>query len=180
MNYIILPLVGALIGWLVNLALVKWLLYSVVPKRLPALAAQLGVLATKEFLAFDIEKKISDPSNLEKAMPVIESHVDNFLRNKLKEQMPMVSMFIGDKTIQTIKAVFIKELETLFPEIMNQFAGNMKSKLNISKTVADKILSISPGALEQKMKKELRLLQLAGAVSGLLIGIAQVLIMQFL
>jgi uncharacterized membrane protein YheB (UPF0754 family) len=172
----ILPLIAAMAGWCINKLFIWLLLYRILPKRLPGLAQKLGKLAQEEFLSMGIEKKISDPANLEKAMPVIESHVDNCLRNKLKEQMPMVGMFIGDKTIQTMKTVFIKELENLFPEVMNQFAGNMKNQLDIEKIVSSKILSISSEKIEKMMAKELRFMALAGAVTGFLVGLLQVII----
>jgi hypothetical protein len=39
--------------------------------------------------------------------------------------MPMIGMFIGEKTINELKAVFITELESLFPVIMKSYLGNL-------------------------------------------------------
>jgi hypothetical protein len=51
--------------------------------------------------------------------------LDLFFREKLTAKMPMISMFIGDKTIEELKAVFMEELELLFPELMNSYSGNL-------------------------------------------------------
>jgi hypothetical protein len=49
-----------------------------------------------------------------------------FLRIKLKDEMPMLSMFIGDKTITSLKKFFMQEIEILFPQVMKQFAANLE------------------------------------------------------
>ena len=48
-------------------------------------------------------------------MPMIEDHVDEFLRHKLGKEMPCLSLFIGDKTIKHSKWIFMQELEDAFP-----------------------------------------------------------------
>ena len=60
-------------------------------------------------------------------------------------------MFIGDKTINSLKTVFLQELENLFPKVMGQFAGNLRSELNIEKMVTDKLAAIPDDELETKM-----------------------------
>jgi uncharacterized membrane protein YheB (UPF0754 family) len=178
MNFLIysLPLLGALIGWGVNKIMIGMFFRRVLPRRKPGLARELGAFAKAEFASFNIEEKISDPSNLIKAMPFVENHVDNFLRHRLKEEMPMVGMFIGDKTIQSMKEIFMKELENLFPEVMKQLAGNMKNELDIEQIVTDKLNALPEGKLEKMLVKELRILVIAGALTGFLIGLLQIIL----
>jgi len=66
-------------------------------------------------------------------MPLVETHVDDFLRIKLPEAMPMISMFVGEKTILQMKTVFINELQLLFPQIMEKYASQLKKDLNPEK-----------------------------------------------
>jgi uncharacterized membrane protein YheB (UPF0754 family) len=110
--------------------------------------------------------------------------MDDFLRNKLNQQMPMIGMFIGDKTIGTLKTIFIQEIETLFPQVMQQFAGNLQGKLKIEQLVSSRISGISPIQIEnmvyKNMAKEIRLASLLGAAIGLLIGIIQLLIILYI
>ncbi len=196
MNYwlLIIPFISAFIGWFANWMLIKLLFHprqpknilgiriqGIFPKQQQQLAERLGKLVSTEFFSSgDIEKKITDPANFEKIMPMIEEHIDDFLRNRLKTEMPMISMFIGDKTIGKLKTAFMKEIETLFPQIMKQFAGNLKAEFDPEQVVIKKISGFSSEKLEallyQNMGKELRLARMLGAVIGFIIGVVQVLV----
>jgi len=111
---------------------------------------------------------------------MIESYVDNFLRIKLKDEMPVLSMFIGDKTIASLKKVFMQEIEIIFPQVMKQFAGNLKNELDLENIVIKKVAGFSSDKLEdvlyQIMSKEFRFVEIIGAVIGFIIGVAQVVI----
>jgi uncharacterized membrane protein YheB (UPF0754 family) len=200
MNYwlILIPLISAFIGWVTNWVAIKMLFHprepkkilgitfhGIFPKRQQQFAEKLGKLVSAEFLSFDdIEQKISNPENLKKVMPMIETHVDEFLRNRLKDEMPVISMFIGDKTISNLKTMFMKEIESLFPQVMKQYAANLKSELDLEQIVIKKVAGFSSDKLEevlyQIMSKEFRFVEIIGAVIGLIIGIVQVLITQLI
>ncbi len=196
MNYwlLIIPVISAFIGWVTNWVAIKMLFHprepkkflgitfhGIFPKRQQQFAEKLGKLVSAEFLSFsDIEQKISSPENLKKIMPMIEKHIDDFLRHKLSEQMPVLSMFIGDKTINSLKEVFMKELEILFPQVMKQYAGNLKAELDLEHIVIQKVSNFSSDKLEeilyQIMSKEFRFVEIIGAVIGFIIGGLQVAI----
>ena len=196
MNYwlILIPLISAFIGWVTNWIAIKMLFHprnprkiigitfhGIFPKRQKQFAEKLGRLISSEFLSFtDIEQKISDPQNLKKVMPLIEAHVDDFLRSKLKSQIPVLSMFIGEKTITSLKEVFMQEIETIFPQVMKQFAGNLKNELDLEEIVIKKVAGFSTDKLEeilyQIMSKEFRFVEIIGAVIGFIIGVVQVII----
>ena len=155
--------------------------HGIFPKRQKVFAEKLGKMISDEFLSFeDIEGKITNPQNLQKLMPMIENHVDNFLRNKLSDEMPFLSMFIGDKTINSLKKIFMQELETLFPQVMKNYAGHLKEELDLEKIVTEKVSAFSTDKLEsilyQIMSKEFRFVEILGGVIGFIIGIVQVLI----
>ena len=195
MNYwlLLIPLLSAFIGWITIRLAIRLLFRPYTPKKIfgfslqgifPAqkmeIARQAGKYAAQQFSLSDIEQKINDPKNFAAVKPMIEIHIDDFLRNKLKEQMPMISMFIGDKTINSLKTIFIQEIETLFPQVMQKFAGNLKNDLNPEQMVVSKIADISPEQFEtavyQSISKEIRMASFLGAIIGLLIGIIQLTI----
>jgi len=180
MNYwlFILPIIAALIGWGIGKLATWFLVYKIWPKRQPAIADGVSRLVVQEFSTLNLEQKIADPSNLSKARPVIESHIDNFLRVKLKDQMPMISMFIGDKTIESLKTIFMQELETLFPEVMKHFAGNMKAEMGIEKMVREKISGISSEYVNKILGKELRYIAAICAFTGFITALIQIVITQ--
>jgi uncharacterized membrane protein YheB (UPF0754 family) len=199
MNYwllIIIPLISAFIGWVTNWVAIKMLFHprqpkkilgitfhGIFPKRQQQFAEKLGKLVSAEFLSFDdIEEKISNPENLKKIMPMIENHIDDFLRNRLSSEMPVISMFIGDKTISKLKESFMKEIEILFPQVMKQYAANLKDELDLEQIVIQKVSGFSSDKLEevllQIMSKEFRFVEIIGAVIGFIIGLVQVIITQ--
>ncbi len=200
MNYwlLLIPVISAFIGWITNWIAIKMLFHprepkkflgitfqGIFPKRQMQFAEKLGKIVSDEFLSFgDIEEKISNPSNLKKIMPSIEAHVDEFLRVRLSEEMPVISMFIGDKTIGKMKAAFMREIESLFPKVMKQFAGNLRTELDLEHIVIQKVSAFSSDKLEeilfQIMSKEFRFVELIGAFIGFIIGLVQVLITYFM
>lgn len=192
--YILIPLISALTGWLANWLLIKMLFHpirpvkifgltiqGILPRRQPEMARQLGRLVSKELFSFgDIKERITHPDNIQKLLPQVETHIDEFLRTRLKEAFPVISMFVGDKTISQLKAVFMAELESLFPVVMTNYVNNLEKDLDLEQLVTEKLASYSTEKMEsglyRVMSKELRWTGVAGAVTGLLLGLLQVLL----
>ncbi len=187
-----IPFISAFIHWLTIWMALKLLfhprqpkrilgftLQGVFPKRQRQIAESLGRIVGQELLSFgDIEKAITDPENVQRILPLVEEHIDHFLRNKLKETMPMIAMFIGDKTIAQLKAVFMQELEALFPVIMKNYVTHLREDLDLEKMVVDKIAGFSNDRLETMLNefltKEFRFVEVIGAALGFLIGLLQI------
>jgi uncharacterized membrane protein YheB (UPF0754 family) len=189
-----IPFISAFIHWLTIWMALKLLfhprhpkkilgftLHGVFPKRQKQIAESLGRIVGHELLSFgDIEQTITHPDNVRRILPLAEAHIDNFLRVKLKEQMPMISMFIGDKTIGQLKTVFMSELEELFPVIMKNYVANLRHDLDLERIVVDKIAGFSADRLENMLNefltKEFRFVEIIGAALGFLIGLLQILL----
>ncbi|HET6995056.1 MAG TPA: hypothetical protein VFI06_08750 [Chitinophagaceae bacterium] len=182
MNYwsLIIPIFSGLLGWFLTRIAGKILVYRVIPSRQQQLAEVIGKTVKAEFSFADLEKKIVDPSNIQSVMPVVESHVDDFLRHKLKEKMPVIGMFIGDKTIHSLKEVFLKEIEALFPQVLQKFAGGIKDQLDIETLVKNKITSVSASRIEKSLEPVLDYYSIAGAITGFVIGAINLLFFFFL
>jgi uncharacterized membrane protein YheB (UPF0754 family) len=71
----------------------------------------------------------ADNSNFDAVLPFIDAKLDDFFKRKLSEKLPIISMFIGDKTIHQLKEVFIEELKQLFPELVVNLVANSKAQL---------------------------------------------------
>jgi len=187
-----IPFISAFIHWLTIRMALKLLfhprrpkrvlgftLQGVFPKKQRQIAESLGRIVGQELLSFtDIEQAITDPENVRRILPLVEEHIDHFLRHKLKEAMPMVSLFIGDKTIAQLKAVFMKELEELFPVILKNYVAHLRDDLDLERMVVDKIAGFSNDRLETMLNefltKEFRFVEVIGAVLGFLIGLMQI------
>jgi uncharacterized membrane protein YheB (UPF0754 family) len=189
-----IPFISAFIGWFTNWLAIKMIFHpkrpikilwiniqGILPKHRQQLAEKAGKLVSTEFLSFnDIEQKISSPESLQKILPVVDQHIDEFLRVKLGKSFPMISMFIGEKTIGSLKAAFMAELEELFPILMQQYAAQLKKDIDLEQIVTGKLKEFSTEKLEtvlhRAMSKELRLAGLFGAVLGFVIGLMQLFI----
>ena len=191
---VLIPFISAFIGWFTNWIAIKMLFHprvpkkvlgftfhGIFPKRQKQFAEHLGKLVSKELISFeDIENKITNPENIKKVMPLVDEHIDTFLKTKLTAAMPMISMFIGDKTIAQLKEVLMAELETLFPQLMQNYMGTLQQELDLEKIVTEKVSLFSSDKLEKVlndiMAKEFRFVEIIGGVLGFLIGLLQVLI----
>ena len=195
---IIIPVISAFIGWITNWVAIKMLFHprepkkilgitfqGIFPKRQVQFAEKLGKVISSELVSFnDIEQKVTDPNNLKKIMPVVEEHIEHFLKEKLKEKMPMIGMFLGEQTILQFKTIFVEELEELFPVIMKNYMGTLQSDLDLERIVIDKVSKFSTDKFEdilnQIMSKEFKFIEIIGGVLGFLIGLLQVLITYFI
>lgn len=191
---IIIPVISAFIGWFTNWIAIKMLFHprepkkilgitfhGIFPKRQQVFAIKMGKLVSSELLSFtEIEQKISNPENVEKILPLLETHIDTFLKEKLAAEIPMIGMLVGEKTIAQVKGVFMRELQELFPVLMKQYMVTLKNELDLEKIVIDKVSKFSSDKLEgilyQIMSTEFRFVEIIGAVLGFIIGLVQVLI----
>jgi uncharacterized membrane protein YheB (UPF0754 family) len=89
-------------------------------------------------------------------------------------------MFVGAGTLDKIKEGLLEEIDALLPQLMQQYAENLKSKIDIQAMVTEKVAHFSSDKLEEIlvsiMKKEFRFVEIIGAVLGFVIGMLQVLI----
>lgn len=192
----LIPFISAFIGWFTNWIAIKMLFHpknpikilgftiqGIFPKRQQQFAQKLGVLVATELLNFDdIGSKLNDPQQLEKVTPYIEEHIDTFLRVKLQEKLPVVSMFIGDSTIGKLKEGMMEEINELLPTVIGKYADNLSQKLDVEKMVTEKVANFSSDKLEEIlvaiMNKEFRFVEIIGGVLGFIIGLIQILLTQ--
>ena len=199
MNTIILflPFISALLGYLLAKLLIWHLEYPSVPKTflgfqllgiIPAgkdkWALKIGAYLDSGVIPYgQILDGLIKPSQTAKMMPLIEQHIDEFLRVRLSQEMPMISMFIGDKTIEKMKGTFLKEIENMLPGILNNLKNQAQNDLKIGSFVADKITNIEKEKLSQFIKPMLKpisskICQL-GLVAGFMIGLFNALFLLF-
>ena len=131
MNYwawiiLLLPIPVCVIAGMI----VKGRILSALPDLFGALAPR---LLSSALSGDKISTMISDPASLEKIRPEIEQHLDHFLGEKLAREMPVVGMFIGEKTILQLKQLFMKELDIIFPAVMSRYFNEITTNLTAEK-----------------------------------------------
>lgn len=158
---------------------------GLLPRYKNQLISQIGEwINTTALPKLKLEEKITDPGSLEKLMPLIEEHIDDFLRNKLTKEMPMISMFIGDKTLSKLKETFLQEISNLLPKLLHSFAGQLQQKMDATVFINQlslhypdhKIQSVFNKTLRKEITKASNFAFLFGMVAGL----AQVIILYWI
>ena len=195
-QYILPLLLSCFTGWFVIWISIKLLfrplkpftvagfkIQGVLPANQQLIAQNIGRLVSTQLFSFDtLQQKVTDPENFNKLKPEIEKHIDVFLREKLKETFPMLSMLIGDKTINQLKTAFLTELETLFPVLMKSYVVNLEKEIDLENEISKKIAGFSISKAEELIyssaKKQLLKLQLMGAAIGVITGLLHLLLNQ--
>ena len=145
----LIPFISAFIGYFTNWIAIKMLFHpknqvkvvgitiqGIFPKRQKQFAQKLGILVATELLHFDeIAGKLNDPEQLKQLTPTIEKHIDTFLEVRLKEKIPVLSMFVTGSTLDKIKDGMMDEINSLLPQIITQYKNTLKAKIDIEKMV---------------------------------------------
>ncbi|MEO6541032.1 MAG: DUF445 domain-containing protein [Ferruginibacter sp.] len=194
LQFILPLLLSCFTGWFVIWLCIKLLfrphdpirlgglkIQGIIPANQQQMAEKIGRLVSQQLFPFsDLQLKVTDPENFNSLKPEIEKHIDHFLREKLKDTFPMLSMLIGDKTINQLKGAFLLELETLFPVLMSSYMTRLEKDLDLENLVTQKIAGFSVSKAEEMLyisaKKQLLKIQLFGAVIGLLVGFIHIFI----
>lgn len=190
----LIPFLGAFAGWLTSWAAV-WLIFhpvkpvnlgvltlqGIFPRQQQRLATELGKMVSEQFFSFDdIRRKLTDPEKISAIKPLVEEHLEHFLRKKLPETMPMISMFIGDSTILQIKTTLAAELDLLFPKLIGQYLENVQNELDLQQIVSSKVAGLSveqvEAGLHNQLGSGLAKMGWLGAGIGFVTGCLQLLI----
>ncbi|CAN5258944.1 hypothetical protein BH11BAC6_BH11BAC6_09730 [soil metagenome] len=196
MNYalLLLPFLTSFLCWLIFKLMIRYIfrpltpvyiagikIQGFLPRNKTAIAAVTATAISTEILKDSfITEKLTSAEALQKVMPAIDRHIDNFLNHKLKEAIPVITMFIGDKITLQLKELFLKELEELFPSVMSQIIGNLSQNEAFKKEIVVKLQHISIAEIEKRFyatfKKKLRKIGTVFALGGLIAGIIQLLL----
>jgi uncharacterized membrane protein YheB (UPF0754 family) len=146
---------------------------GIFPKMKEQLPVQLSELLGRELDLGFASNQFGNPESLKPILPLIENHIDDFLRNKLAIDIPMVGMFVGDKTIGLLKQSFLREMESLFPEVMQQYASVLKEKSNLKETIRQRLNQASERfeqKLQNRLRKDFKSIALLVGLAGLFFG----------
>lgn len=185
------PFIAAFIGWFTTW-LAFYMLFNprkpihifgltiqgIFPKRQHVFAAKLGKVVANELLNFDdIAQQIKDPERLESVMPDIEEHVNTFLNERLKEKLPVISMFVGQGMLDNVKEGLMEEIRIMLPNVIGKYVDGLATKIDVEKMVTEKVAGFSSDKLEEilavVMKKEFRFVEAICGVFGFIIGVLQ-------
>jgi uncharacterized membrane protein YheB (UPF0754 family) len=189
---IMIPFVGAFIGWITNYVAIKMLFYprqpvkvlfvtfhGIFPKNKDRIANKLGAVVERDLINFnDIKNKLKDQETLANFKEEIAERVDTALRDRI-EKMGIAKGIVPEPIIQTVHKIIVKEIEQNLPSLIDNSINKMEQKFDINKIVVEKVKNFSEQRLEQMLlditSKEFKFIEIVGAALGFLIGLVQLL-----
>jgi uncharacterized membrane protein YheB (UPF0754 family) len=169
----------ALLPWMffhpkkrIQLLVIDW--QGIIPKFLPEWKMQLAEGAAGFVNVQQLKEKVLQDDNKEAIEKMLEGKVDDFLENKLKEKIPMLSMFFTEGLRKQIRTILMEELMNMLPAVMNQVASHAEKNLDISSMIKSKLETITPEVIHEKYKMvvqpSLRTLQITVALFAFFLG----------
>lgn len=90
-----------------------------------AIAAAAGAAAARQMATAGSGVQLADSAVLAEMEPLIAAHLDTYLRVRLKEKLPAVAAFIGEKTMVKLKEGMMEEIALLLPEIVERYTASL-------------------------------------------------------
>ena len=191
---LVMILISGAIGWITNWIAIKMLfrphkeinlglfkIQGLIPKRRAEIGSGIANIIQNELISVkDVISNIDREEFSKRLNSLIDEVLDKNLKKKVKEKFPLLQMFFTDKVAKdvgnTIKDIVMENQEKIF-EIFSNYA---EENIDFEVIISDKISNFSLDKLEEIItflaKKELKHIEVIGAILGMLIGAVQYLI----
>ena len=193
-QFLVMILISGAIGWITNWIAIKMLfrphkeinfglfkIQGLIPKRRAEIGSGIANIIQNELISVkDVISNIDREEFSKRLNALIDEVLDKNLKKKVKEKFPFLQMFFTDKIAKdvgnTIKDIIMGNQEKIF-EIFSNYA---EENIYFEVIISDKISNFSLDKLEEIItflaKKELKHIEVIGAILGMLIGAVQYLI----
>jgi len=191
---LVMVLISGAIGWITNWVAIKMLfrphkeinfglfkIQGLIPKRRTEIGSGIANIIQNELISVkDVISNIDRVEFSKRLNDLIDDVLDKNLKKKVKEKFPLLQMFFSDKVAKdvgnTIKDIVMENQEKIF-EIFSNYA---EENIDFEVIISDKISNFSLDKLEEIItllaNKELKHIEVIGAILGMLIGAVQYLI----
>ncbi|BEO96083.1 DUF445 family protein [Fusobacterium nucleatum] len=191
---LVMVLISGAIGWITNWVAIKMLfrphkeinfglfkIQGLIPKRKAEIGTGIASIIQNELISVkDVISNIDREEFSKRLNKLIDDVLDKNLKKKVKEKFPLLQMFFTDKVAKdignTIKEIVMENQEKIF-EIFSNYA---EENIDFEVIISDKISNFSLDKLEEIItllaNKELKHIEVIGAILGMLIGAVQYLI----
>ena len=197
MKLVIMVIISAAIGWITNWVAIKMLfrphneinlglfkIQGLIPKRRAEIGTGIADVIQNELISIkDVIANIDREEFSKRLNDLIDDVLEKNLKTKVKEKFPVMQMFFSDKMAKdvsdTIKGIVMENQDKIF-EVFSNYA---EENINFSTIITDKISNFSLDKLEEIItglaKKELKHIEVIGAILGAFIGLVQYFITLF-
>ena len=193
-QFLVMILISGAIGWITNWVAIKMLfrphkeinfglfkIQGLIPKRKAEIGTGIASIIQNELISVkDVISNIDREEFSKRLNSLIDDVLDKNLKKKVKEKFPLLQMFFTDKVAKdvgnTIKDIVMENQEKIF-EIFSNYA---EENIDFEVIISDKISNFSLDKLEEIItllaNKELKHIEVIGAILGMIIGAVQYLI----
>ena len=193
-QFLIMIIISGAIGWITNWVAIKMLfrphkeinfglfkIQGLIPKRKAEIGTGIASIIQNELISVkDVISNIDREEFSKRLNKLIDDVLDKNLKKKVKEKFPLLQMFFTDKVAKdignTTKEIVMENQEKIF-EIFSNYA---EENIDFEVIISDKISNFSLDKLEEIItllaNKELKHIEVIGAILGMLIGAVQYLI----
>ena len=191
---LVMILISGAIGWITNWVAIKMLfrphkeinfglfkIQGLIPKRKAEIGSGIANIIQNELISVkDVISNIDREEFSKRLNKLIDEVLNKNLKKKVKEKFPFLQVFFTDKVAKdignAIKSIIIENQEKIF-EIFSNYA---EENIDFEIIISDKISNFSLDKLEEIItllaKKELKHIEVIGAILGMIIGAVQYLI----
>ena len=191
---LVMILISGAIGWITNWVAIKMLfrphreinfglfkIQGLIPKRKAEIGTGIASIIQNELISVkDVISNIDREEFSKRLNKLIDEVLNKNLKRKVKEKFPLLQVFFTDKVAKdignAIKSIIMENQEKIF-EIFSNYA---EENIDFEIIISDKISNFSLDKLEEIItllaKKELKHIEVIGAVLGMIIGAIQYLI----
>ena len=191
---LVMVLISGAIGWITNWVAIKMLfrphkeinfglfkIQGLIPKRRAEIGSGIANIIQNELISVkDVISNIDREEFSKRLNKLIDEVLNKNLKKKVKEKFPFLQVFFTDKVAKdignAIKSIIMENQEKIF-EIFSNYA---EENIDFEIIISDKISNFSLDKLEEIItllaKKELKHIEVIGAVLGMIIGAVQYLI----
>lgn len=191
---ILLVVIGSLIGWITNYVAIKMLfrpykeinlfffkIQGLIPKRKHEIGLSLAETIQSELISLDdIMKKLENAEIEEEMERVIDNILEAKLAKEISSKFPMLAMFLNESTLNKIKDSIRDTIMENKDQIIELLFTTLEKNVDFKEIIVEKVDAFSLEELERIIfslaKKELKHIEIVGAILGGLIGIAQFII----
>ena len=194
---LVMVLISGAIGWITNWVAIKMLfrphkeinlglfkIQGLIPKRKSEIGSGIANVIQNELISIkDVIANIDKEEFSQRLNDLIDDVLEKNLKTKVKEKFPVMQMFFSDKMAKdvrdTIKGIVMENQDKIF----EVFSNYVEENINFSTIITDKISNFSLDKLEKIInglaKKELKHIEVIGAILGAFIGLVQYFITLF-
>ena len=183
--------IGAMIGWITNYVAIKMLfrpykeinfglfkIQGLIPKRKHEIAVSIADTVQKELISLKDVTSSLDGEELEIRMGnMIDKILDAKLEGELVKKFPMLAMFMSDDMLRKIKSMIKTSILENKDAIIEMFSNYLEEKVNFREIIITNVDGFSLEKLEDitysLARKELKHIEVVGAVLGGIIGFFQ-------